>query len=52
MLRMVGLLAEDTPINVVARDVGYRNAGAFTTAFRRPFGHAPTRYLLGGRPAG
>jgi AraC-like DNA-binding protein len=35
------LLAQHTPLKHVAEAIGYQSASAFSTAFRRQFGHAP-----------
>jgi len=37
------LLERGAPVTAVALDVGYANPSAFTVAFRRQFGVAPSR---------
>lgn len=41
----VGLLADGVPVTRVAHRVGYRSASSFTVAFRREFGHPPSRHF-------
>jgi AraC-like DNA-binding protein len=38
-------LAEGTPVQVVAQDLGYESASAFITMFRKALGKSPGRYL-------
>jgi AraC-like DNA-binding protein/quercetin dioxygenase-like cupin family protein len=45
------LLAEGSPVSVVARAVGYATPSAFLAAFRRTVGTSPSRYLHGDAPA-
>ena len=40
-------LGNGEPITQVAIDLGYGNPSAFTAAFRRVLGMAPSRYLAG-----
>ncbi|MCC3653998.1 helix-turn-helix transcriptional regulator [Streptomyces sp. S07_1.15] len=46
------LLAEDTPVTVVAHRCGWSSASAFIDVFRRAFGHTPGRAADAGRRAG
>jgi AraC-like DNA-binding protein len=38
------LLADDTPVTVVAHRCGWSSASAFIDVFRRAFGHTPGTY--------
>lgn len=40
----VGLLTSGTPVNAVARAVGYTTPSSFVQSFRRVMGHTPGRY--------
>ena len=44
-------LALGQPVGIVARDLGYASASAFTAMFRRALGATPRVYLQRGRPA-
>ncbi|MFE2507429.1 AraC family transcriptional regulator [Streptomyces naganishii] len=46
------LLAEDTPVTVVAHRCGWSSASAFIDVFRRAFGHTPGRAASAARPTG
>jgi AraC-like DNA-binding protein len=45
LYRALILLAEDTPVTVVARDCGWSSTSAFIEVFRRAFGHTPGTHL-------
>lgn len=44
-LEAIRLLGEGTPVNTVARHVGYRSPSAFVAAFRRCLGKTPAQYF-------
>lgn len=45
------LRSTDTPVKVLARDVGYRSESSFSTAFKRHVGESPRSYRLRPPPA-
>ncbi len=45
LLKALELLATGTPVTVVAQEVGYDSASAFTVMFRRALGTVPGRYF-------
>ena len=49
LLESIRRLAQGTPVTVVALDLGYDSASAFSTMFRRALGIAPRAFL--GRPS-
>lgn len=52
LIEALSLLSVGGAVTNVAFEVGYASPSAFTAAFRRAFGAAPTRYLAAGAPTG
>ncbi len=46
------LREENIPVSVLARSLGYGSESAFSNAFKRVTGNAPTRYRTAARGAG
>lgn len=45
LLAALALLAEETPVNIVADKLGYNNQSAFISMFRKATGKTPARYF-------
>jgi AraC-like DNA-binding protein len=45
LVESVSRLARNMPVSTIASELGYRNAGAFITMFRKAMGETPQRYL-------
>ncbi|MYU50494.1 MULTISPECIES: AraC family transcriptional regulator [Streptomyces] len=51
LVHAVTLLAQGTPVTVIASGLGYATPSAFTAMFRRALGTTPTAYFADGDPA-
>jgi AraC-like DNA-binding protein len=45
LVESVSRLVRNMPVSIIASELGYRNAGAFITMFRKAMGETPQRYL-------
>jgi AraC-like DNA-binding protein len=45
LVESVSRLVKKMPVSAIASELGYRNAGAFITMFRKAMGETPQRYL-------